>query len=98
MRNLFQRLPLDSETYAEINDMPIEARTWNPEVYMLANVVDAVMYTAWSVQAANSKRPPKKPKPITRPSLTKKQPAKKRWPGKTIVQRTETKKEGNANG
>lgn len=96
MRNLYERLPYDSDTFAEIAEVNPESRAWSPETYMLANVIDAVNYVAWSVQAANSKRPPRRPKPVDRPKITKPKPKNKKtaWPGRTLVQ----KKEGNANG
>lgn len=93
MRNLYERLPMDSETLSEIGEYTSEARMWNVNTYMLANIIDAVNYVAWSVQATASKHPPRKPKPIKRPDLTKTKSNKKMWPGRTIVQ-----KEGSADG
>ncbi len=41
--------------------------SWSAEAHLLAAVVDAVQQTTWVVAAANSKRPPKRPKPLRRP-------------------------------
>lgn len=98
MRNLFERLPIDSEVYAEAGEITPEARRWNIHTYMLANILDGINYVAWSVQqSAAGKRQVKRPKPYKRPQLTKPKP--KKWPGRTIsVPRANENKEGNANG
>lgn len=86
MRNLYFRLPIDCETNYDISETPREARAWNLNTYMLANVIDAVQAMDWHLIAANSKHPPKPPKPFKRPELKKKAPkGKGYWPGKTIV-------------
>lgn len=86
MRNLYERLPADCETNYDISEVPRESRGWDINTYMLANVVDALMALDWHFIAANSKRPPKPPKPFARPELKKKEPKPKGfWPGKTIV-------------
>lgn len=46
---------------------PDNAMSWSPEAHLLAGVVDAVNQTTWMVAAVNSKRPPKRPKPMPRP-------------------------------
>lgn len=86
MRNLFFRLPPNSEYVYEVNETPQEARVWDVNTYMLANVLDATQAVGWYIVAANSKRTPKPPKPFPRPK-TKKQEKKPKgyWPGKTIV-------------
>lgn len=98
MRNLFERLPYDSEVIAEAGELTAEYRRWNIDTYMLANVIDGLNYVAWVVAASNSKHPPKRPKPMKRPEQTKKSavPAKKRWPGRTMV--VPKKKVSDANG
>lgn len=86
MRNLFERLPYNSEVHFEINDTPEEARFWDIDTYMLANIFDIINALDWHTIAANTKHPPKPPKPIKRPNL--KRPEKKAkgfWPGRTIV-------------
>lgn len=86
MRNLFFRLGPDSETHFDIAETPQEARYWNINTYMLANIFDVINAVDWHIIAANSKHPPRPPKPLKRPELQKKEPKpKKFWPGKTIV-------------
>jgi hypothetical protein len=86
LRNFLFRLPPDSETLQDISEVPKEARTWSPEVWMLANVYDAVSHLDWVTIAANSKHAPKPPKPFPRPELKKRVVTKKNiWPGRTIV-------------
>lgn len=86
MRNLWERLPVDSETNYDIAETPKEARGWDMNTYMLANVIDTLQALDWHFIAANSKRPPKPPKPFKRPELKKKEPKPKGfWPGKTII-------------
>lgn len=87
MRNLYQRLPTGCETNYDAAETPREARMWDMNTYMLANIIDAVQAMDWHLIAANSKRPPKPPKPFKRPELKKKE-VKPRgvWPGKTIVE------------
>lgn len=100
MRNLFERLPYDSETIAEIGEFTPEYRKWEVNTYMLANIIDGLNYVAWTIMASNSKKghAPKKPKPLKRPEQSVKPavPAKKRWPGKTKV--VPKKKVSDANG
>lgn len=86
MRNLYFRLPASCQTNWDITETPEEARLWGMDTYMLANVIDAIQAMDWHLIAANSKRPPKPPKPFPRPETKKKAPKpKKYWPGKTIV-------------
>lgn len=86
MRNLFFRLPYNSETVQDIQEIPREARAWDVNTYMLANAIDGIMAVDWHIVASNSKHPPRPPKPLPRPKLKKeaKKP-KGYWPGKTIV-------------
>lgn len=91
MWNFFNRLPAFSETVQDMADVPREARTWDANTWMLANVVDACMMTAWRVTAAFSQRAPQPPKPFPRPKTKKfkspgitTQDKKPVWPGKTI--------------
>lgn len=83
--NFFNRLPSTSETIADIQDLSREARTWSPEMYLLANIIDCLQAVDWHVIASASKRPPRPPKPFPRPSTTR-VTKKKLWPGKTIVE------------
>lgn len=90
MRNLYERLPAQSETNWDISEIPAEGRIWDVNTYMLANLLDAVKELDWHLVAANSKRPPRPPKPFKRPEIKKrepKKPIKQRWAGKTIVDR-----------
>ena len=65
--------------------MPDEARLWTVDTYMQANILDSLAWIQWSIAAANSKHPPRKPKPVDRPKLTRPKPGKKaKWAGKTI--------------
>lgn len=86
--NFFNRLPHTSQTLSDIADMSNEERIWSPEMYMLANVVDAVQALDWHFIAANSRSTPRPPKRIDRPvGKTRNVTKKKVWPGKTIVDR-----------
>lgn len=44
-------------------------------MYMLANVIDAINQNTFVLVSANSKRKPKRPEPIMRPSVKQKQKA-----------------------
>lgn len=81
----FSRLPSDSQTINDINEVPRMTREWNVNTWMLANVIDALQAVDWHIIAANSKRTPKPPKPFPRPETKKRIVSKKMWPGKTIV-------------
>lgn len=85
LRNFFERLPYDSETYLDIAKVPREAREWDANTWLLANVIDMLQAVDWHLVAANSKRPPHPPKPFPRPELKVKHTKKKMWPGKTII-------------
>lgn len=86
MRNLYFRLPNTCETKYDIAETPRESRVWDIDTYMLANVIDAIQAMDWHLIAANTKHPPKPPKPFPRPELKKKEAKPKGfWPGKTIV-------------
>lgn len=90
LRNFFDRLPADSETLNDIAEVPRLTRTWDVNTWMLANVVDILQAVDWHIIAANSKRAPAPPKPVSRPDTKtpSKATKKKAWPGKTIVDRT----------
>lgn len=85
MRNLFFRLPVDSETLCDIHEIPREARAWGVNTHMLANIFDITAAVNHHIVAANSKNPPRPPKPISRPKLKVEKKPKGFWPGKTIV-------------
>jgi hypothetical protein len=86
--NFFDRLPASSETMSDILELTKEERTWSPEMYMQANIIDCIQALDWHFVAANSKNKPKPPKPIQRPEGKARQVTKKKlWPGKTIVDR-----------
>lgn len=86
LRNFVTRLPVDSEVLNDMANIPREARTWDKNTYMLANIFDAVAHLDWVTIASNSKHAPKPPKPFPRPELKKRVVTKKNiWPGKTIV-------------
>lgn len=89
LRNFFDRLPADSETLNDIAEVPRITRTWDVNTWMLANVVDILQAVDWHIIAANSKRVPSPPKPVTRPEIKTPRATtkKKAWPGKTIVDR-----------
>src|ERR1044072_145681 len=86
LRNFFFRLPIDSETVNDMAEVPREARAWNVNTWMLANVVDGLQSVSWPIIAANSKRAPKPPKAYPRPAIKKIVKTKKNiWPGRTII-------------
>jgi len=86
MRNLYERLPYNSEVQFDMNEVPRESRFWDVNTYMLANLFDVLTILDWHLIAVNSKHPPKPPKPIKRPELTKEEKKPKSfWPGKTII-------------
>lgn len=88
MRNLYERLPYNSEVNYDIEEIPKEARAWDIHTYMLANILDAAVFLDWHFIVANAKHPPKPPKPFKRPVLRKKVIEKKPkgyWPGRTII-------------
>lgn len=88
LRNFVFRLPSTSEVMNDIREVPREAREWSPELWMLANVYDAIVHLDWVTVASNSKHAPRPPKPFPRPELKKVVKSKKAmWPGKTIVDR-----------
>lgn len=88
MRNLYERLPYNSEVYYDIEEVPQDARHWDINTYVLTNIADILNALDWHFVAANSKNTPRPPKPLPRPKLKKveKKP-KGYWPGKTIVDR-----------
>jgi hypothetical protein len=91
LRNFFNRLPVDSETLSDIAEVPRATRAWDINTWMLANLGDLLQAIDWHLIAANSKRPPPPPKPLSRPEIKEKPRLKKKaWPGKTIVDRGKT--------
>lgn len=87
MRNLYFRLPAECETFYDIEEITKEARQWNVDTYMLANLFDVMNAVDYHIIASNSKNPPKPPKPIQRPKLKVEKKSPKLWPGKTIVEK-----------
>jgi hypothetical protein len=83
--NFYSRLGSESETLRDIAGIPWEGRQWSTDTFMLATIVDALSAVDWHIVAAFSKNAPKTPKPYPRPQTQRKTPAKKNWPGKTIV-------------
>lgn len=84
--NFFSRLPVSSETVNDIAEVPREARYWDANTWMLANVYDAVAHLDWVTITAHSKHAKKPPKPFPRPETKKIVKTKKNiWPGRTIV-------------
>lgn len=61
-----RNLPLDSATSASLRGGD-EFREWDGQMYMLANLIDAVKENTHVFVSANSKRKPKAPKPMPRP-------------------------------
>jgi hypothetical protein len=64
-------LPMESATVAAMRGGE-QFRGWNQEMYMLANVLDAVRENTYAFVAANSKRKPKTPEPTQRPEKQQK--------------------------
>lgn len=86
LRNFFERLPMTSETIADIQELPRETREWTPEMWMLANIFDGITHLDWVTIAANTKHAPKPPQMFPRPPIKKVVKTKKTmWPGKTII-------------
>lgn len=87
LRNFFFRLPYSSETLNDIAEIPREARTWDVNTWMLANIFDGIQFLDWHIICANSRNKPRPPKTYPRPEIKKKinKPAKAKWLGRTIV-------------
>lgn len=89
LRNFVDRLPDNSELVREVAKLGQEARDWDTNTYMLANILDVMLALDWHTVSAHSKNKPKPPKPFPRPTpkvtQTKMKPV---WPGKTIVDRS----------
>jgi hypothetical protein len=64
-------LPLESATVAAMRGGD-QFRGWNQELYMLANLLDAVRENTYAFVAANSKKKPKAPEPVQRPEKQQK--------------------------
>lgn len=67
---LIRNLPLDSATNASIQGGD-QFRGWDGQMYMLANIVDAVKENTHVFVSAHSKRRPQPPKPMPRPATKK---------------------------
>lgn len=77
---------MDSQTMLDIAGVPAEARLWDTNTWMLANIIDSIKELDWHTVAAYSKNKPRPPKPFYRPKVkTERAVAKKVWPGKTII-------------
>lgn len=61
-----RHLPLGSATVAALRGGE-QFLGWDPHMYMLANIVDAIQSNTYAFIAANSKRKPKQPDPVKRP-------------------------------
>lgn len=85
LRNFWDRLPLESETKQDLAGIERDARLWDKNTWMLANILDGVNSTTYAIIAANSKNKPRPPKPYERPELIKKKKTKPLYLGKTIV-------------
>lgn len=89
LRNFVDRLPDNSELVREVAKLGQEARDWDTNTYMLANILDILMALDWHTIAAHSKNKPSPPKPFPRPKPKVPQvKSKPVWPGKTIVDRS----------
>ena len=71
---LLRNLPSGSlESWTDVD------ASWTVETHMLAEAIDAINWLTWMTARVNSKKEPKKPKPIPRPGdKARKRPAKKR--------------------
>lgn len=72
-----RNLPPGSATYAFLAGGE-EHRGWDTQLYMMANLLDAVRENTYVLVAANSKRKPEAPKPFERPTTKTKTPEKKK--------------------
>lgn len=68
---LVRQLPLGSRTVAVFRGGD-QFIGWDIDRYFLAQLIDAMNRTAYTVAASNSKRKPKAPKPTPRPSRQQK--------------------------
>lgn len=64
---LIRQLPPESRTVAALRGGD-QFQGWGVDRYLLANVIDAINQNTYAFIAANSKRKPKAPKPVPRPS------------------------------
>lgn len=71
---------------------PDEAASWSIESHLLAAVVDRLGELAWLTAAVNSKKQPKKPKPIPRPGGTPKQQVRDEGLGSLMAAMKEVKR------
>ncbi len=85
LRNFFDRLPLDSETKQDLAGVDKDARLWDKNTWMLANILDGVNAVSYAVIASSTKNKPKPPKPYPRPEIKKRPKKKPVFLGKTIV-------------
>lgn len=73
---LVSQLPPDSAIQTIAAQLPgngLERAIWTPQMHLLAAIHDAVTGLRHSFDSANSKRPPKAPKPYPRPRSDKKE-------------------------
>lgn len=70
---LIRNLPHDSATTAAIQGGD-QFRGWDGQMYMLANIVDAIKENTHVFVSANSKRRPQPPKPMPRPTTKTAEP------------------------
>lgn len=71
---LVNQLPLGSRTVAALRGGE-QFIGWDADRYFLATLIDAVNQVSYVTAAANSKRKPKAPKPVPRPSKVQKNAA-----------------------
>ena len=64
---LIRQLPPESRTVAAMRGGE-QFLGWGTDRYLLASAVDAINYNTYAFVAANSKRKPKAPEPVERPS------------------------------
>lgn len=87
---LIQGLPIESAAKTALRDAtPASERTapaghgpWSREMYLIAEVYDAVQGSAWQYAQRNSKDPIPRPEPMPRPGITPTQavsPSRKRY-------------------
>lgn len=71
---LVNQLPLASRTVAALRGGE-QFNGWDVDRYFMATLIDAVNQVAYVTAAANSKRKPKAPKPVSRPTRVQKSAA-----------------------
>lgn len=66
-----RHLPPESATVAHLRGGQ-QFQGWGHELYMLANILDAIRENTYAFVASNSKRKPKPPEPFERPAVKQK--------------------------